>query len=403
MNSEKKRRSAQVPAQFLGYSLQTTRATMRLLQANPGTSVTVEVLDDVAVLSPSGSATVEQTKSATSTNPIADRSPELWKTLANWVRAAESKQVDPAATTFEIFVSKKRSGSIAHSFSAASDLQSALQALATAKTALWGTAPKFPKRAKVAATLAPHVECVLSAQNGLASKIVQRLNIVFGSGSSKADLLNALSAKIISSDMLDTVANQMLGWVKATLDGCVEKSKPAVISTDAFNAELTAFVRKYDRFAILNSFAPAPARPMLDLEVQSRTYVRQLDIIGADYDAKLKAANDFLRASIDRSVWATKGLVHRSSFDEFEDLLTRTWTAKREIVAIQSKGQPSDACGRLLYSECSLVQCPLEGRSVPPHFTPGCYHALAESQSLGWHPKFKDILAAASSKKDSTT
>lgn len=397
----KQPRSTQVPAQFLGYSLQTTRATMRLLEATPGMFVSVEVLDDVAVSDDKGSTTLEQTKSATSTNPIADRSPELWKTMANWVRAAESKKIDPAVTSFEIFVSKKRPGTIAHSLSAANEAQAAAVALTAAQSALWGPAPHFPKRPKLATAVAPHVECVFGAIDGLVGTIVQRLSLVFGSGSSKSDLVNALKAKIISADMLDTVANQMLGWVKAKLDGCIENSQPAVISTDEFLAELTAFVRKYDRFAILNSVAPQPAQPLLDLEVQNRTYVRQLDIIGADYDAKLKAANDFLRASIDRSVWATKGLVHRSSFNEFEEVLTRAWTAKREIVAIQSTGQPLEAAGRLLYSECSLVQCQLEGRSVPPHFTPGCYHALADNQAVGWHPEFKTMLGATPGNKDS--
>src|SRR5690349_5015386 len=125
----KQPRSTQVPAQFLGYSLQTTRATMRLLEAAPGMFVSVEVLDDVAVSDDKGSTTLEQTKSTTSTNPIADRSPELWKTLANWVRAAESKKIDPTVTSFEIFVSKKRPGTIAHSLGAANDAQAAAVAL----------------------------------------------------------------------------------------------------------------------------------------------------------------------------------------------------------------------------------------------------------------------------------
>jgi hypothetical protein len=52
----RKRRSAQVPAQFLGYSLQTTRAAIRLLQSEPGPLVSVEVLDDIAVTNPNGNA-----------------------------------------------------------------------------------------------------------------------------------------------------------------------------------------------------------------------------------------------------------------------------------------------------------------------------------------------------------
>src|SRR5687767_10932510 len=98
MTSTRKPRSAQVPAQFLGYSLQTTRAAIRALQAEPGAFVSVEVLDDVAVTRSDGGTTAEQSKSATASNPIADRSVELWKTFSNWVRAAESGALDPMRT-----------------------------------------------------------------------------------------------------------------------------------------------------------------------------------------------------------------------------------------------------------------------------------------------------------------
>lgn len=397
--SNPKRRSSQVPGQFLGYSLQTTRATMRLLQADSGSFVSVEVLDDVAVTDGRGGTTLEQAKSAASQNPIADRSVELWKTLANWVRAVQSTQVAPSVTSFEIFVSKKRAGKIAESFATAKNALEAVAALTTAKTLLWGEPPKYSKSSKLATTLAPHVDCVFQAKPGVVATIIERFSLVFGTRSSKSDLIDVLRTKIISAEMLEVVAQQMLGWTKSEIDGHLERQQPAIISTDVFNTELAAFVRKYDRFAILNSFAPIPDKARLDLELQNRVYVRQLDVIGADYDSKLTAANDFLRASVNRSIWASKGLVHRSSFDEFEDVLIRAWTAKKEIVAIQSKGQPADACGRLLYSECSLVQSPLEGRPVPPHFTPGCYHALADQLAVGWHPDFKGVLTPSEAAK----
>ena len=389
----KPKRSAQVPGQYLGYSTQATRAAVRLLQAAPGSFVSVEVLDDVAVVR-GHHAVVEQSKSVTSSaNPISDRSPELWKTLANWIRAAQSNHIDPTKTLFELFVRKKRSGPIAASFSAAATIDEALGALNAAKHKLWGDSPSFPLRRKVAKSLAPHVEYCFNANPSIVAIVVQRMSLVFGTGSSKQDLSELLKTKLVSAEALEHVARQALGWVKERIDGHIEKGEPAVVAVDEFVADLMAFVRKLDRLAILNSFAPLRPKSRLDLELQQRTFIRQLDLIHVDYDVKLRAANDFLRASIDRSEWAAKGLVYGGSFDEFEDTLTRAWTAKRDIVAIQSKGQAPEDHGRLLYSECSLFQTPLESRSVPPHFTPGCFHALADKLTVGWHPEFKVALA----------
>lgn len=373
---------------------------MRLLHAPAGALVSVEVLDDVAVVGPDRKTTLEQTKSATSGNPIADRSVDLWKTVANWVRAAERGQLDCSRTILEIFISKKRQGKLIHSMAAANDSTAANLALREARDLLWGPPPKYPKRSRVASTLARHVDSVFGAERKIAAAVVRQLSLAFGSGSSHADLIEAFRATLTPADMLEPVAHYALGWVKSRLDNCIEHSLPAMIAADDFRTELTAFLRKYDRFAILNSAAPSPPRTRLDIDDQNRIFVRQLDLIGADYDAKLTAANDYLRASVDRSVWASKGLVHRSSFNEFEEVLTRTWTAKRTVASIQSNGQPPEVCGKLLYSECSLVQPLLEGRNVPPYFAPGCYHELSDKLALGWHPDFRTILTGPSNEKD---
>lgn len=396
MSAKPRRRSSQVPGQFLGYSLQTTRALIRLLNAPPGSFVSVETLDDVAV-SGGGNKTLVQTKSAgPRTNPISDRSPELWKTLANWVRGVKNGDIDPARTEFELFVSKKCPGNLARSFDSANSVSEASTALASARDLLNGEGgSKGKKRRAVPVALAPHLALIFG-ETSIATEIISRMSLTFGSGRSGVDVLAPLRTKVISDHVLEIVANQMLGWVKQTIDGLIEQQKPATVSTDAFNLELGAFVRRVDRFEILNSFAPEPTQEAVDLEIQSRVYVMQLDLIGSDYDTKLAAATDFLRASVNRSVWAAKGLVHRASFTELEERLKRTWRAKRDAVAVQASHHAPESRGVLLYSECSQIDASIDGRPVPSHFGPGCYHAMAETLDVGWHPEYKDRLGATS-------
>lgn len=392
MTLKRHRRSSQVPGQFLGYSLQTTRALVSLLSAQRGSFISVEALDDVAESVPSGHTKLVQTKSTGSrTNPVADRSPELWKTLANWVRGVKNGDIDPARTEFELFVSKKRVGAIARSFDGARTAAEAATVLAEVRALFDGAQGEGRKGRSVPAALAPHL-AVIFGDTSIAAMVVSRMSVVFGSGRSRVDVLELLRRKLISEHMLEVVANQMLGWVKQTIDGLIEQDKPAVVSTDTFNVELLAFVRRVDRFEILNCFAVTPAQEAIDLELQNRMYVKQLDLVGSDYETKLAAATDFLRASVNRSVWAAKGLVHRTSFDELEERLKRIWRAKREAVAVQASHHAPEARGQLLYSECSQVDASLDGRPVPSHFGPGCYHAMADSLDVGWHPQYKERL-----------
>jgi hypothetical protein len=53
-----------VPSQYYGYSLQCTHCVYLLLDAQPGSKVSVEVLEDVAVEESSGEIEAVQIKSA---------------------------------------------------------------------------------------------------------------------------------------------------------------------------------------------------------------------------------------------------------------------------------------------------------------------------------------------------
>jgi hypothetical protein len=389
----KAKKSPHVPGQLFGYSLQTTRATVRLLEGAQGSFVSVEVFDDVGVEVAGGEKVAEQTKAAETKNPIADRSIEFWKTISNWLTAIETGEILLPSTRFELYISKKRSGAIAESFAAAGTSPTAKSALLEAKVTLWGPEPKYAERKKVALTLAPFLDHVFGADEEVITGMIERFSLSFGKGDAISEIETLIAKKIVSPEMRPTVVNQMLGWTKATIDRLLEQKKLAVVAVDDFNRELSAFVQKYDRNKILYSFAPEPLPEVVAAELPTRTYIRQLDLIDLDYEDKLRAANDFLRASLDRSIWSEKGLVHKSSFDEFRDQLQRTWSAKRLSVGVQAAGKPHPDIGRQLYGECILVKHELEATEVPAHFTPGCFHALAEDQTVGWHPGYKEKLA----------
>ncbi len=109
---------------------------------------------------------------------------------------------------------------------------------------------------------------------------------------------------------------------------------------------------------------------------------------------------DFLRASVERTQWGAKGLVHESSFDEFEDALLRTWDNHKRKTDIRLAGHPDVQKGRYLYLECSSHQATLEGLQVPTHFTPGSFHALADDLVVGWHPHYKRELEISDNEED---
>lgn len=383
----RKKQSHLAAPQFLGYSLQATRAVVHLLDANEGSVVCVEVLDDVGVIEANGKVLVEQTKSALGSNPVSDRSVDLWKTLATWVGGVVDGTLPLANCQFRLYVSRKHDAPIARSMSSASDLKSAIEVLRSAKAELLGATGKTPNND----ALKPYLDTVFDADETLVAGIIERFELQFGGGDSAQEILVRLE-NVVAPELRSTLANQLLGWTKSRLDECIEKQLPATIAVTDFKSELRSFVQRIDRSLILNSFAPMPTSDELRAELPARTYIRQLDLIACTFEEKLAAANDYLRAAIDRSRWAEMGLVHAASFVDFEDLLKRRWTAKKKVTELQSKQESSQHQGALLFAECMQINEKLQEKAVPTHFNPGCFHALADVQAIGWHPAYETEL-----------
>lgn len=386
--------SSAAPGQYLGFSLQTTRAVAHLLDGAPGTVVSVEVFEDIGVEATDGGKLAEQAKSALAHNPLADRAVDLWKTFANWTRGVQCGDIAVESTRFVLCVSPpRRPGDIAKSFASASDAGTALAALVGAREALWGAPPKHRARAKVAASLAPYLETVFSAPEDMVKAIIERFELAKGDRDPIAEIESRIAQKFVSEQHVPVVAQQALGWAKARIDRLIQAGKLAMLPVDDFQAEMTAFVIKVDRSLILNSFAPMPAPEVVEAELPQRQYIKQLGLIGSDDAEKLRAANDYLRAAYDRSEWATKGIVHRSSIEEFQDQLVRVWESKRQISALEMEGRAEELVGRHVFASCSTVSAELQGLKPPAHFTSGCYHSLSDETVVGWHPRYKDLLA----------
>ena len=213
-------------------------------------------------------------------------------------------------------------------------------------------------------------------------KIIEAFSLDCGSGSPHADLKVLMGKKLVPPEIIDETLDYALGWVKKQTDILLEQTKPACILVDTFRSDMTSFVRKHDHRAILASFAKDPDQEEIETDLKLRTYVRQLEIIDYDYEAKIRAVTDFLKASVDRTRWGEKGWVVDSSFDEFEDGLVRTWTNLKRKTDIGLSHKDDIEKGQYLYAECLDHKAKLEGLEIPNHFTPGSFHALSDGGAV---------------------
>lgn len=392
MTKKSKAGSTSAPGQFYGYGIQEARFLHHLLRSQPGDTVALECMDDVSGTK-DGEDYAEQVKSGLAHNPISDRSTDLWKTFANWLNGRRSGKI-PAGTKFILYVAQPYKGKIAQKLSDCATKPDAKEAIAAIRKEFWGEAPQFEKRAAIPETLAKHVNNVLRANESALVDIVRAFTLERGIGAPYDEIAKEIAYAPVGAENVEQILRLLAGWIRTTVSRLIERGLPAVVSRDEFHEEYVAAVRKFDRSdTILPTYATPPTDEQIQAEaLLDQTFLRQLHLIGADQETILDAINTFLMAATDRTEWAKRGYIHRSSLVEYEAALKRLWASKKMAVKVQARGKPPEDYGMLLLSSCLEASMPLQGKTVSTHFTPGSFHKLANTLDVGWHPDFAKLL-----------
>lgn len=212
------------PGQYLGYALQPVRLCFHLFDAPAGASVSLEHLDDVAVHLPDGQYILEQSKSALSGNPAADRSVELWKSLANWADLCVAGTVSASTSIFRYYVTPKANGQLVLKFNAAQDSKAASELLKEIDT------PKFRGKPDVGA--GSHIIRFFSAGSEICSEIVRNFELVV-----EADPLAAIRGKfqaVLPDNVIDDFVTAAIGHAKEHVDQLIRTKQPPIFGVNEF-------------------------------------------------------------------------------------------------------------------------------------------------------------------------
>ena len=114
------------PGQYLGFTTQSTRFLVRLLEAQQGDTVCLEVFADVGVEKPDGAKIAEESKSNLATNPLTDRSLSLSgsRSGTGW-RQSQMVPSSPRQPTSIYSLTTATPGIIAQSFHDAASIDDA--------------------------------------------------------------------------------------------------------------------------------------------------------------------------------------------------------------------------------------------------------------------------------------
>ncbi|QJD96252.1 hypothetical protein HH214_10445 [Mucilaginibacter robiniae] len=371
------------PGQLLGFSLQYPRALWHLLNCSQDHKVCLEVIGDVGVLQPDNGVVSEEDKSSQVSNPVTDKSIDLWKTLSNWVKAVIEGEIDADKTKFLLYTNKKGRKGIVDSFHAAKDIASAK----TAVHAAWKNLAKIKSDHEIH----KYIE-FLKSNEDILSDIVSNFEFQIGSSNGSEEVRKAIRAKHVSDSQVEYIEHALLGWLHTNVTKKLSNKEDAIVSWNEFDAYASVVFGSARRRELIDFTLQYPLEhsDVKKQKLERPPYIRQLEAIKGDDDDIQQAVTDFLKAKVNRFKWIEQELIDEPAAREFEEKLTDYWKSQKKMVNITHPGLGEEEKGQLVYNQCRIRQQVIKNQDPPPATIAGTYHLMSNSFTIGWHPKWEE-------------
>lgn len=176
-----------------------------LLKGGPGDTVCVEVLGDVANITAIGEVKAEEDKSSTSSNPLTNKSTDLWKTFSNWIHAVIDKDLDVEKTKFLLYTNQSGRHAIVNEFSSAQSIQEAHLAIDNAKRTLNDVDSNH--------AIWEYYDFAVNQNESLLLKVIERFELQIGNGAGYDEVQHEIIHKHVPESQIEFLAEALGGWV----------------------------------------------------------------------------------------------------------------------------------------------------------------------------------------------
>ena len=199
------------------------------------------------------------------------------------------------------------------------------------------------------------------------------------------------------SEHFDTFMDQVWGWWSRTSLSMLQGHRGPVTVAEAQSA-LERIRDGYSR-ENLPMLVEADELQTDPSSHHDRTYVKQLRLLQVSPRPIEKAIIDYQRAYLQETRWLDRHLVDLEELDKFTERLVDEWERAYDNMCDQLPDDASEddkrVAGRaLLHSLCNESALTIRVRFQEQFHARGRRHALADSQTIGWHPNFEEHLEA---------
>ncbi|WP_051048269.1 ABC-three component system protein [Rhodococcus sp. AW25M09] len=347
----------------------------------------MEMFDDIAWDQDGTPTELKQLKLHVSAlRNLTDASDDMWRTLRVWMDAGRAGDVYGPVFTL-VTNSTAGSGSAAsHLRVSDRDVTSALARLE--KTARDSTAEGTKASREQFLRLDPTERATFVGRIYIADQSADLDGV--------EDEVAALLRPGAPTDQFSTYLDQVWGWWGRTAIDMLKGARPAMSVTEM----LVALERIRDQYTRDNlpSLIEAEDIDPASLQHEHRMYVRQLTLLDLAPRPLNRAIIDYQRAYLQETRWLDIHLVDYDELNKFTTRLIDEWEREFDHMCsnlpVDAAEAEKRAAGRELLHALGNSTLSIRAKFQEPFHARGRRHALAETQTIGWHPDFEEHLAA---------
>lgn len=368
---------------------------LRRLKGGSDFVVSLETLDDVTFEATGGKPEeLLQTKHHRNREAVlTDASEDLWKSLRIWFEGYAAKTIPPGTALHLLTTGKAAEGTVAAHLRSDSgrDVDAALKGLeATAQSSSSKT--NAPAYAVFLRTSATDRRKVIESTIVLdAAPTISALD-----GELKAEVFWAVERK-----HHDAFLERLEGW---WLRRSLKQLASAAIADRVLATEIEAQMSdlreqfKQDSLPIDDDLLTFDLDEATQIAHADSAFVRQLEIIAAGKRRIVAAVRDYYRAFEQRSRWLRNDLVLIGDLTQYERRLIEEWElvfeGVKDDLGATAAEEAKQKAARDVLKWAERASLPIRPNVTEPFVTRGSLHMLSDEMRLGWHPEFRDRLAA---------
>lgn len=379
--------------QMYGYLYQIDRALLWLSRCPDGSIISIETDDDVVVRLKNGESIrtiYEQDKASVKKKyPFTNTNVNLWKTLSNWLTLIETQKISAENSKFLLATNvTTKSSCIVKSISVynadGATYEKAYRDLLEIATTTKST------------TLKPYATKLIQSDKSLVMSLLRRIELCeCPSSYDRKTFLDQIIQGLHLNDGQTPhyeILKMLYGWIT---NACMEfwlSGEDACFDPKVLWSKRDYLKQQFAQKPFIEQAANLIPISQADQDNEKGSlFVKQLDLILAQEDEKLKAIQDFLRAKREKHNYAINANITKQHLDDYEDGLKENWSQNFTRHRRLNREAPVDV-GYAIYSDTIQHKGKLAGiEPTYSYLSNGTYHQMANKRFIGWHPDWEEL------------